>query len=174
MAVATVLAASFWQSVQPHNNHLIFLCPKTEHFHWLSKREVFVRGRIFFFPALWKRAGKVSKMPASAARSAQGICTGQCCSEQQSWAEGQVCAWTLSDSCFVGAQAAPVQLRINMQQKGLYSENSTITITQGEYCHYLTVCLCWLFVRAQVNLPGEFRALFHSNLHPTGTVMVNA
>lgn len=49
------------------------------------------------------------------------------------------------------------------------------TISQCEYCHYLTVFLCWLLVHAHDSLSWEFiRTLFHSNLHPTGTGMVNA
>lgn len=109
-------------------------------------------------------------------RSAQGTWTGQGCPEQQKWAEGQVCAWTWSDSCLLGAHTAPLQLRVNMQHlKALHSENGIITITQGEYCHYLTVGLGWLWVCAQDSSSGDFmRALFHSNLHPTGTVMVNS
>lgn len=49
MTVVAILATSFWQSAQPHNNHLIFLYPKTKHFYWLSKRQVFIREKIFFF-----------------------------------------------------------------------------------------------------------------------------
>lgn len=48
-------------------------------------------------------------------------------------------------------------------------------ITQYEYSHYLTMCLCWLLVHTRGGVWGEFsEAPVHGDLCPTGTVMVNA
>lgn len=68
VTVAAVLAASFWQSMQPHNDHLILLSPKTKHFHWLSKRQVFIRGNLFF-PSTVEESRQNSKNASICSRS---------------------------------------------------------------------------------------------------------
>lgn len=48
MSVATILAASFWQSLQPHSNHFIFYVQGQKASFWLSKGEAFIRGKSSF------------------------------------------------------------------------------------------------------------------------------
>lgn len=58
MSVATVLAASFWQSVQPHSNHLIILCPETEHFHLAFQGRSLYNSLSIFFQHCGNGQGK--------------------------------------------------------------------------------------------------------------------